>query len=119
MDPTKIQCYYRKFVEGFSKIALRLTSLIKKDAPFIWTPECEKAFAELKDRRTSAHILTIPSGKEGFHIYADALLRGMGAVFMKQHDHVVAYALRYLKKHEQNYQTHDLELGAVVFALKT
>jgi len=109
--------YYRKFVEGFSKIALPLTQLTKKDAPFVWSPACEAAFQELKDRLTSAPILTIPSGVEGFQIYTDASLQGMGAVLM-QHGKVVAYASRQLKIHERNYPTHDLELGAVVFALK-
>ncbi|KAK8931429.1 hypothetical protein KSP39_PZI016937 [Platanthera zijinensis] len=109
--------YYRKFVEGFSKIALPLTSLTKKDASFIWTPQCEGAFQELKERLTSAPILTIPSGQEGFQVYTDACQQGLGAVLM-QHGKVVAYASRQLKVHEKNYATHDLELGAVVFALK-
>ncbi|KAK8938783.1 hypothetical protein KSP39_PZI011459 [Platanthera zijinensis] len=109
--------YYRKFVEGFSRISLPLTSLTKKEAPFVWTPQCQAAFQELKDRLISAPILALPSGKEGFQVYTDASYQGMGAVLM-QNGHVITYASRQLKTHERNYPVHDLEMGAVVFALK-
>ena len=66
---------------------------------------------------TSAPILVVPSGVEGFEVYTDASRQGLGAVLM-QHGSVVAYASRQLKKHEVNYPTHDLELAAVVFTLK-
>ena len=109
--------YYRKFIEGFSKIALPLTTLTKKGKKFEWTAECEKSFQELKTRLTSAPILTLPEGTEGFVIYCDASKMGLGAVLM-QVDKVIAYASRQLKDYEKNYPTHDLELAAVVFALK-
>ena len=66
---------------------------------------------------TSAPVLTIPVGLEGYIVYTDASGIGLGAVLM-QHGKVVTYASRQLKKHEQNYQIHDLELTAVVMALK-
>ena len=109
--------YYRKFVEGFSKIATPLTSLIRKEEKFIWSDACQHSFDELKHRLTSAPVLTLPSGSEGFVVYCDASRQGLGCVLM-QHERVIAYASRQLRKHEQNYPTHDLELAAVVFALK-
>ncbi|KAL0550022.1 hypothetical protein IC582_014518 [Cucumis melo] len=80
--------YYRRFVENFSRIATPLTQLTRKGAPFVWSKACEDSFQNLKQK-----LVTAP-GK------------------------VVAYVSRQLKSHEQNYPTHDLELAAVVFALK-
>ena len=109
--------YYRKFVADFSKLAMPLTTLTRKGKKFEWTEDCEKSFQELKRRLTSAPILTIPDGDEGFVIYSDASKMGLGAVLM-QNGKVIAYASRQLKDYEKNYPTHDLELAAVVFALK-
>jgi hypothetical protein len=109
--------YYRRFVEGFSKLALPLTQLMRKGEKFVWTDEREKSFEELKRRLVSTPILTLPSGSGGFQIYSDASKKGLGCVLM-QHEKVIAYASRQLKPYEENYPTHDLELAAVVFALK-
>ncbi|XP_059307043.1 uncharacterized protein LOC132058603 [Lycium ferocissimum] len=109
--------YYRKFVEGFSSIASPLTKLTQKTAKFQWSEACERSFQELKTRLTSAPILTLPSGSGGYVVYCDASRIGLGCVLM-QNGKVIAYASRQLKKHEKNYPTHDLELAAVVFALK-
>ncbi|CAL9086561.1 unnamed protein product [Musa textilis] len=109
--------YYRRFVEGFSKIAAPLTRLTQKNIKFIWDDKCQRSFQELKKRLTSAPILVIPSGGEGFIVYSDASLQGLGCVLM-QNERVVAYASRQLKPHEKNYPTHDLELAAIIFALK-
>nr|GFD13936.1 reverse transcriptase [Tanacetum cinerariifolium] len=68
-------------------------------------------------RLVSAPVLTLPSGSGGFQIYSDASKKGLGCVLM-QHGKVIAYASRQLKPYEVNYPTHDLELAAVVFALK-
>ena len=70
----------------------------------------------MKERLTSALVLAIPLGIEGFMIYSDASKKGLGCVLM-QHGKVIAYASRQLKPHEVNYLVHDLELAAVVFAL--
>ncbi|XP_061993237.1 uncharacterized protein LOC133711082, partial [Rosa rugosa] len=94
-----------------------LTKLTRKDAQFLWTDECEKAFNELKTRLTTAPVLTIPTSGGGLVIYSDASHQGLGCVLM-QNGCVVAYGSRQLKVHERNYPTHDLELAAVVFALK-
>ncbi|KAL4013340.1 hypothetical protein IC575_025506 [Cucumis melo] len=109
--------YYRRFVEDFSRIASPLTQLTRKGTPFIWNPACEGSFQELKQKLVSTPVLTVPDGSRSFVIYSDASKKGLGCVLMQQ-GKVVAYASRQLKSHEQNYPTHDLELAAVVFALK-
>ena len=109
--------YYRKFVQDFSKLASPLTKLTMKNAKFIWAPECEEVFQELKKRLTTAPVLTIVNGNQGLSVYTDACGEGVGAVLM-QNGKVVAYASRQLRPHERNYPTHDLELLAVVFDLK-
>ena len=109
--------YYRKFVEGFSKIAAPLTKLTRKDVKYDWVDVCQQSFEELKGRLTSAPVLALPNGRNGSVVYSDASWQGLGCVLM-QNDRVIAYASRQLKKHEENYPTHDLELATVVFALK-
>ncbi|GKA37705.1 putative reverse transcriptase domain-containing protein [Tanacetum coccineum] len=89
--------YYRRFIEGFSKIAKPMTKLTQK--------------------KVNAPILALPEGSKDFIVYCDASIKGLGAVLM-QREKVIAYASRQLKIHEKNYTTHDLELGAVVFSLK-
>ncbi|GAU42645.1 hypothetical protein TSUD_398500, partial [Trifolium subterraneum] len=109
--------YYRRFIEGFSKMALPLTLLTRKDQAFVWDKKCEKSFQELKKKLTTAPVLILPDAKESFVVYCDASKLGLGGVLM-QKGKVVAFASRQLKVHERNYPTHDLELAAVVFALK-
>ena len=122
-SPTEIRSfvglanYYRRFVQDFSKIAAPLTKLTQKNVKFQWTEDCEKSFQKLKTCLTTAPVLALPSGSGGFKVFCDASRVGLGCVLM-QNDHVIAYASRHLKKHEQNYPTHDLEMVAVVFALK-
>ncbi|KAL4021165.1 hypothetical protein IC575_019956 [Cucumis melo] len=106
--------YYRRFVENFSRIATPLTQLTRK---VVWSKACEDSFQKLKQKLVTAPILTIPDGFGSFVIYSNASKKGLGCVLMQQ-GKVVAYASRQLKSHEQNYPTHDLELAAVVFALK-
>ncbi|RVW93842.1 Retrovirus-related Pol polyprotein from transposon 17.6 [Vitis vinifera] len=106
-----------KFIEGFSKIALPLTSLTQKGVKFEWSDDCECSFQELKNRLVTTPIFTIPLGSGGFVVYSDASHKGLGCVLL-QHGKVVAYASRKLKSYERNYPTHDLELVAVVFAFK-
>ncbi|XP_073132168.1 uncharacterized protein [Henckelia pumila] len=109
--------YYRRFIQDFSKIALPLTSLTRKGVKFVWSDQCEKSFAELKEILMSAPVLAIPEGTGRFVVYNDASKSGLGAVLI-QDNKVIAYASRQLKVHERNYPNHDLELAAVVFALK-
>ncbi|KAL0557021.1 hypothetical protein IC582_005539 [Cucumis melo] len=109
--------YYRRFVEDFSRIASPLAQLTWKGTPFIWSSACESSFQELKQKLVTAPVLTVPDGFGSFVIYSDASKKELGCVLMQQ-GKVVAYASRQLKSHEQNYPTHNLELAAVVFALK-
>ena len=109
--------YYRRFVEGFAKLSTPLTRLTRKGIKFVWSEACQRSFDELRQRLTSAPILALPVMGEGFVIYSDASHSGLGCVLM-QHGRVIAYASRQLKDYEKNYPTHDLELAAVVFALK-
>ncbi|KAI3714818.1 hypothetical protein L6452_21778 [Arctium lappa] len=81
------------------------------------SPAQEKAFRILQKKLCEAPILTLPEGSEDFVVCSDASKMGLGCVLM-QRGKVIAYASRQLKIHEQNYPTHDLELAAVVFALK-
>jgi len=109
--------YYRRFIEGFSKIVAPLTQLTRKDQPFTWTDKCEESFQELMWRLTSAPILVIPDVGKPFEVFCDAAHLGLGCVLM-QDKKVVTYASRKLKVHKGNYPTHDLELASIVFALK-
>jgi hypothetical protein len=109
--------YYHRFIEGFSKIAKPLTSLLKKDKEFKWTAACKASFEELRKRLTSAPVLVMPDLLKSFDIYCDASQQGLGCVLM-QEGHVIAYASRQWRKHELNYPTHDLELAAVAHVVK-
>ncbi|GJT16098.1 putative reverse transcriptase domain-containing protein, partial [Tanacetum coccineum] len=104
--------YYRRFIEGFSKIAKPMTKLTQKKVKFDWGDKAETAFQLIKHKLCSAPILALPEGNEDFIVYCDASIKGLGAVLM-QREKVIAYASRQLKIHEKNYTTHDLELGAV------
>ncbi|GJU74022.1 putative reverse transcriptase domain-containing protein [Tanacetum coccineum] len=109
--------YYRRFIKDFSKIAKSLTELTQKNKKYIWGEDQESAFQLLKQKLCEAPILALPKGNDDFVVYCDASHQGLGAVLM-QREKVIAYASRQLKPNEENYTTHDLELGAVVFALK-
>ncbi|GJV51893.1 putative reverse transcriptase domain-containing protein [Tanacetum coccineum] len=138
MDPTKIESikdwaspktptkihqflghagYYRRFIEGFSKITKPMMKLTQKNVKFDSSEKAETTFQLLKQKLCSAPILALPEGSENFLVYCDASRKGFNAFFM-QRKKVIAYASRQLKIHEKNYTTHDLELGAVVFTLK-
>ncbi|CAN6462677.1 unnamed protein product [Victoria cruziana] len=109
--------YYRKFVQNFSQLVIPMTKLLKKGTEFLWTDQCEETFKEVKGRLTSAPILTLPKVEETFVVFTDASREGYGGVLM-QKSNVIVYTSRQLRQHEKNYATHDLELGAVVHALK-
>jgi len=109
--------YYRRFIPEFSRIAKPMTELLKKGVKFYWSAQCEEAFQKLKTLLTSAPILAQPDTTKPFDVYCDASGTGLGCVLM-QENRVIDYASRSLKRHEENYPTHDLELAAVVHALK-
>ncbi|GKE42443.1 putative reverse transcriptase domain-containing protein, partial [Tanacetum coccineum] len=101
---------------GFSLISNPLTKLTQKNKKYEWGEEAE-AFQTLKQKLCSAPILALLEGTEDFMVYCNASLKGYGAILM-QREKVIAYASRQLKVHEENYTTYNLELGAVVFALR-
>ncbi|XP_019256308.1 PREDICTED: uncharacterized protein LOC109234697 [Nicotiana attenuata] len=109
--------YYRRFVEGFSSLSAPLTKLTQKATKFQWTEACEQSFQELKNRLTLAPVLAFLEGPDDYVMNCDASAVELGCVLM-QHGKVIAYTSRQLRKHERNYPTHDLELAAVVHALK-
>ena len=139
MDPTKVEVvmkwprpttttevrsflglagYYRRFVQDFLKISAAMTQLTKKGKPFVWTSTYEENFQELKRRLVTAPVLTVPDGTGNLIVYSDASAKSLGCVLM-HNGKVIAYASRQLKDYERNCPTHDLELAAIVFALKT
>ncbi|GJV39224.1 putative reverse transcriptase domain-containing protein [Tanacetum coccineum] len=103
---------YAKFSKDLLKIAKSLTELTQKNKKYIWGENQESAFQLLKQKLCEAPILAVPEGNDDFVVYCDASHQGLGAVLM-QRDNVIAYASRQLKPNEENYTTHDLELGAV------
>jgi hypothetical protein len=109
--------YYRRFIPDFSRIAKPMTELLKKGVKYEWGQKCEDAFHALRQHLTTAPVLAQPDNTKSFEVYCDASGTGLGCVLM-QDNRVIAYASRALRPHEQNYPTHDLELAAVVHALK-
>jgi len=109
--------YYRRFIPDFSKVSKPITELLKKQTKFVWSPECNEAFETLKKLLTTAPVLAHPNIEKSFDVYYDASGIGIGCVLM-QEGRVLAYASRQLKRHEEHYPTHDLELDAIVHALK-
>jgi hypothetical protein len=109
--------YYRRFIQDFSKIAKSMTRLLEKGKVFKCTQDCQGRFDELKKRLTTVLVLVLPDLSKNFDIYCGASRRGLGCILM-QEGQVVSYASCQLRKHEENYPTHDLELAAVVHALK-
>jgi hypothetical protein len=104
-------------LNDFSKISNPMMELLVKHKTFEWMPRREASFQELKKRLTATPVLILPDMEKLFSIYCNASGQGLGCVLM-QDGHVVAYASRQLRKHEEKYPTHDLELAAVVHALK-
>jgi ribonuclease HI len=94
-----------------------MMKLLEKNKAFEWTADFQASFEELRKRLTSAPVLVLLELTKKFNIYCDASRRGLGCVLM-QEGQVVCYASRQLRKHEENFPTHDLELAAVVHALK-
>jgi hypothetical protein len=112
-----LEGYYHRFILDFSRIAKPMTVLLKKGVKFVWSEACEKAFHNLRQHLTSAPVIVQPDNSKPFEVFCDASGTGLGCVLM-QEGRVIAYASWALRSHEINYPTHDLELAAVVHALK-
>jgi hypothetical protein len=109
--------YYRRFIPDFSRITKPMTEILKKGVKFEWVQKCEEAFHTLGQHLTTAPVLAHPDNAKPFEVYCDASGTRFGCVLM-QDNRVIAYASQALWPHEQNYPTHDLELAAIVHALK-
>ena len=109
--------YYKRFVKGFSMTATPITRLLQKNVKFEWSEKRQASFENLKAFLTEAPFLAQPTYNKEYLIFSDASLNGLGCVLM-QEGKVVACASRQLKPHEKNYPTRDLELSAILFALK-
>ena len=116
-----LSSYYRRFVPGFSQIAQPLNNLTRKGVEFCWTDECQRAFTTLKQKLTTAPVLTYPSFSKAFVLETDASTLGLGAVLSQPQEdgrnHPVAYASRALSPQEANYSITELETLAVVWAI--
>jgi hypothetical protein len=110
--------YYRRFILNFSKIVKPITELLKKGNKYVWSEACDEAFKHLKKLLTTSPVLAQPNTTRPFDVYCDASGTGLGGVLM-QEGLVISYSLRQLRRHEEHYPTHDLELVVVVMALWT
>jgi hypothetical protein len=110
--------YYRQFIPNFSKIVKPITELLKKGNKYVWSEACEEAFKHLKKLLTTSPVLAEPDTTKPFDVYCDASGTSLGSVLM-QEGRVISYSSRQLRRHEEHYPTHDLELAAVVMALRT
>uniref|UniRef100_A0A146M1A3 RNA-directed DNA polymerase n=2 Tax=Lygus hesperus TaxID=30085 RepID=A0A146M1A3_LYGHE len=113
--------YYRRFVENFAKIAKPLNDLSKKEAEFVWSPQCEEAFQTLKTRLVTPPVLAYPDFSKPFILATDGSKEGLGCVLSQVIDgveHPVAYASRRTSHaEERSYCATDLELAALVYGI--
>jgi hypothetical protein len=110
--------YYRRFILNSSKISKPITELLKKGNKYVWSKDFEEAFKTLKKLLTTSPVLAQPDIAKSFDVYCDASGTGLRCVLM-QEGRVISYSSRQLRRHEENYPTHDLELAVVVMALRT
>nr|GEZ68518.1 putative reverse transcriptase domain-containing protein [Tanacetum cinerariifolium] len=113
--------YYRRFMEGFSLLALPLTKLMRKGEKFVWNKEREKSFKELKRRLVSSRVLTLPSGTGGYQIYSDASKKGLGCVLMQHGKELNMRQRRWLellKDYDANIQYHPGKANVIKEAQK-
>jgi hypothetical protein len=110
--------YYRRFIPNFSKISKPITEVLKKGTKYVWSKECDEAFQTLKKLLTTSPVLAQPDITKPFNVYCDASGTGLGCV-STQEGRVILYSLQQLRCHEEHYPTHDLELAAVVMAIRT
>ena len=103
--------YYRRFIDGFSKLAKPMIALLEKNVKFAWLEKCQANFEELKKRLTTTPVLVLPDLSKNFLIYCDSSHQSLGCVLM-QEGRVVDYASRQLRKHELNYATHDFGVSS-------
>jgi hypothetical protein len=109
--------YYRSFIEGLKKIANPIRELYKKNKKFVWLEKCAEAFHNLKELLMSTPISKVPDMDNELLVCIDSSKEGLGGVLM-QEGRVITYISRKLRRHEENYASHDLKLLAIVYALR-
>jgi len=114
--------YWKRYIKDYAKICHPLNRLLRRDAKYIWTDECTKAFETLREKLTTAPILALPDFNKPFHITTDGSGVAIGA-FLSQYDHnniehVIAYTGRSLRDNEKNFNTCDIEGLALVEAVR-
>jgi len=113
--------YYRKFCHNFSVIVVPLTSLLKKQQPYVWTPECQLAFQRVKALLLAAPVLVAPDFERQFKLCVDASDRGAGAVLKQEDEHGVDHCIAYFSKkfneHQKRYSTIEKETLGLILAL--
>jgi hypothetical protein len=97
--------YYRRFIEGFSKIAGPMTKLLRKNTPFEWSEKCEESFQELKRRLTTTPILAVPKTGKDYTVYCNASKNGLGCVLMQDRK-VIAYMVQANSSHTKSITQH-------------
>jgi hypothetical protein len=110
--------YFRRFIQGYSKMVVPLTDLTRKDMRFIWTSECQGAFEKVKHALTNAPVLAPPEVGKPFEVVSDASGVGLGAILL-QDGRSVAFESRKLSPTEQNYTVTEQKMLGVIHALKT
>jgi hypothetical protein len=114
----RLTSYYWMFIPNLSKIVKPVTELLKKGNKYVWSDGCDEAFRHLKKLLTTSPVLAQPDTTKSFDVYCDSSGTGLGGVLM-QEGRVISYTSRQLRRHEEHYPTHDLELVAIVMALRT
>jgi hypothetical protein len=109
--------YYHRFISNFFKIAKTITKLLKKGNKYVWSADGDKAFLTLKKLLTTPPVLARPDIAKPFNVYYDDSCTRLGCVLM-QGGRVISYSTRELRLHEEHYPTHDLDLTAVIMALR-
>ena len=112
--------YYRRFIEGFAKIAYPLHQLLRKGKIYKWSADCQNAFETLKSKLTTEPVIIYPDFTQPMILETDASLKGLGAILGQERDgkmRVIAYASRGLSKAEKNYAATELECLAMVWAV--
>lgn len=118
---TGMALWYRRFIPNFASRMQPLTSLLKRNSEFVWTPEAELAFQDVKSCLITAPILSCPDFAKPSTISCDASGVGIGAVLSQQYEQgegVVAYASRTLTKQEQKFSATEREYLAVIWAVE-
>lgn len=110
--------YYRRFISGYSDKAASLTELLKKNKPWVWSEQCQKAFESLKAAVTEEPVLMLPNFSKTFEVHTDALDFAIGGVLM-QDRHPIAFKSRKLNETKRRYTVQEKEMTTIVHYIRT